>query len=176
MPAAFTRPKVPATAVYLHYDRTWGTWSMDGFGAITRSDAAEIIGHSQVTIRPVIDLEDIITATGYVASPRLKEQTALRNGGTCTFPACTRPARACDYDHVIDYAEGGPTDSQNGHRLCRFHHRAKTFDDWTVRSPAPGVWLWTSPTGRMYLVTGGTTTKLAGRATLPPSRRKPDAA
>ena len=176
-PAAFTRAKVPSTVIYLHYDRTWGTWSMDRFGAITRSDAAEIVGHSQVTIRPVIDLEDTITATGYVASPRLKEQTALRNAGTCTFPSCTRPARTCDFDHVVNYDDDGPTDSQNGHRLCRYHHRAKTFTEWTVTSPAPGVWLWTSPDGRTYLVTGGTTTRLPGRAaTTTNRRRKHDAA
>ncbi|MGH8965508.1 MAG: DUF222 domain-containing protein, partial [Actinomycetes bacterium] len=29
----------------------------------------------------------------------------------------------------------------------------------------PGVWLWLSPDGRSYLVTGGTTTKLPGRVT-----------
>ncbi len=176
-PAAFTRAQVPATVIHLHYDRTWGTWSMDGFGAITKSDAAEIVGHSHVTIRPVIDLAETISATGYVASPRLKEQTALRNGGVCTFPSCTRPARACDFDHLINYADDGPTDSNNGHRLCRYHHRAKTFDDWTVNSPAPGVWLWTSPTGRTYLVTGGTTTRLPGRdPARSPRRRKRDAA
>ncbi|MDN5853990.1 MAG: hypothetical protein L0K86_14315 [Actinomycetia bacterium] len=84
--------------LYLHFDRTWGTYSLDGIGAITRSEAHEILGHSNVTIRPVIDLETTITATGYVASPRLKEQTALLNGGTCTFPSCDKPARACDYD------------------------------------------------------------------------------
>ncbi|MDN5854548.1 MAG: HNH endonuclease, partial [Actinomycetia bacterium] len=92
-------------------------------------------------------------------------------------PSCTRPARACDYDHILNFRDGGPTDSANGHRLCRFHHRAKTFADWTVTAPAPGVWLWTSPAERMYLVTGGTTTRLPGRdpATSPP-RRKRDAA
>ncbi|MGH3505175.1 MAG: hypothetical protein ACRDQA_30430, partial [Nocardioidaceae bacterium] len=60
----------------------------------------------------------------------------------------------------IDYTDGGPTDSRNGHRLCRYHHRAKTFTDWAVQSPAPGIWLWRSPGGRTYLVTAGTTTRL----------------
>lgn len=179
LPAAFTRPerRLPATTLYVHFDRTWGTYSLDGIGAITRSEAQEILGHSQVTVRPVIDLESTITATGYVASPRLREQTALFNGATCTFPACDRPARVCDYDHIINHRDGGATDSRNGHRLCRYHHRAKTFTDWHVQSPAPGTWIWTSPTGRTYLVTGGTTTRLPGR--VPGTirrRRKPDAA
>ena len=86
-------------------------------------------------------------------------------------------ARVCDYDHILNHREGGATDSRNGHRLCRYHHRAKTFTDWHVTSPAPGVWVWTSPDGRVYLVTGGTTTRLSGR--VPDThqrRRKPHAA
>ncbi|UYM07608.1 HNH endonuclease signature motif containing protein [Solicola gregarius] len=180
-PDAFTRPTRTrgsrATTLYLHFDRTWGTWSLEDVGAITRSEAAEILGHSHVTVKPVIDLETTISATGYVAPPRLKEQLGLMNGLTCTFPHCTRPARVGDYDHIINHRDGGPTNSRNGHRLCRYHHRAKTFTAWTVQSPAPGIWLWQSPAGRSYLVTGGTTTKLPGRTTPTiRNRRKRDAA
>ncbi|UYM06450.1 HNH endonuclease signature motif containing protein [Solicola gregarius] len=165
------------TVLYVHFDRCWGTWSLEDVGAITRSEAAEILGHSHVTVKPVIDLETTISATGYVAPPRLREQLALTNAGTCTFPHCTRPARVGDYDHIINHREGGPTDSRNGHRLCRYHHRAKTFTAWQVSTPAPGIWLWQSPAGRSYLVTGGTTTKLPGRTTATiRNRRKRDAA
>ncbi|UYM07706.1 HNH endonuclease signature motif containing protein [Solicola gregarius] len=165
------------TVLYVHFDRCWGTWSIEDVGAITRSEAAEILGHSHITVKPVIDLETTISATGYVAPPRLKEQLALANASICTFPHCTRPARVGDYDHIINHTDGGPTDSRNGHRLCRYHHRAKTFTAWTVQSPAPGIWLWQSPAGRSYLVTGGTTTKLPGRvAKTIQHRRKHDAA
>ncbi|UYM04697.1 HNH endonuclease signature motif containing protein [Solicola gregarius] len=165
------------TVLYVHFDRCWGTWSIEDVGAITRSEALEILGHSHVTVKPVIDLETTISATGYVAPPRLKEQLALANASICNFPHCNRPARVADYDHIINHADGGPTDSRNGHRLCRYHHRAKTFTAWTVQSPAPGIWLWQSPAGRSYLVTGGTTTKLPGRTTpTVRNRRKRDAA
>ncbi|MGH3358535.1 MAG: hypothetical protein ACRDO7_07000, partial [Nocardioidaceae bacterium] len=46
------------------------------------------------------------------------------------------------------------------HRLCRHHYRCKTFTTWQVQSPAPGTWLWQSPSGRTYLVTAGTTTRI----------------
>ncbi|UPK76491.1 HNH endonuclease [Nocardioidaceae bacterium SCSIO 66511] len=152
------------TVLYVHYDRCWGTWSLDDVGAITRSEAEQILGKSsRVVVKPVIDLETTISTTGYVAPPPLREQTALMNGLTCTFPYCNRPAKLGDYDHIRNYTDGGPTDSRNGHRLCRFHHRAKTFTAWTVTCPAPGIWLWLSPAGRSYLVTAGTTTKLPGQ-------------
>src|SRR5699024_7829836 len=58
VPAAFTRPDVrlPATMLYLHFDRTWGTYSLDGVGAMTRCEAQQILGLAYVTIRPVIVL------------------------------------------------------------------------------------------------------------------------
>ncbi|UPK74213.1 HNH endonuclease [Nocardioidaceae bacterium SCSIO 66511] len=166
------------TVLYLHYDRCWGTWSLDDVGAITRTEAEQILGKSsRIVVKPVIDLETTISTTGYVAPLRLREQTALMNGLTCTFPYCTRPAKLGDYDHIRNYTDGGPTDSRNGHRLCRFHHRAKTFTAWTASSPAPGIWLWLSPAGRSYLVTAGTTTKLPGRTdTTVPEKRKHAAA
>jgi len=43
---------------------------------------------------------------------------------------------------------------------CRRHHRVKTSTDWRVATITTGVWLWTSPTSKHYLVTPGTTTPL----------------
>lgn len=156
----FRKTPMPATVLYLHCDRASATWLLEGTGPIARSEAIEILGHSRVVIKPVIDLADNPTYTGYVAPPRLREHTALLNAGFCTFPYCGRPARGADYDHLVDYADGGATDACNGHRLCRFHHRAKTFTEWQPRSPAPGIWIWHSPDGRVYVVTAGTTTRI----------------
>ena len=150
---------LPATVLYAHFDRGTGTWSLDGDGPLTRAEAEDLIGHSQVTIKPVIDLAANLSYTGYVAPPKLKEQLRLMNAGFCTFPYCDRPAWHGDYDHATNYPRG-PTSSRNGHLPCRPHHRSKTFDDWTVYQPAPGIWLWTDPRGNHYLVTAGTTTRL----------------
>ncbi|MGH3357674.1 MAG: HNH endonuclease signature motif containing protein [Nocardioidaceae bacterium] len=177
---AFTRGaghrRLPQTVVYLHLDRESNTWSMDGTGPISRAEATDIIGHTNVTLKPVIDLAANVTYTGYLAPPKLREQTALQNAGLCTFPSCNRPARTGDYDHLKDFADGGATSSRNGHRLCRYHHRCKTFTDWTVQSPAPGTWLWQSPSGRSYLVTAGTTTRIDQHSDRQPRKRRQPAA
>jgi hypothetical protein len=113
---------------------------------------------TKVTVKPVIDLNAQLTAQGYEIPDRLREQVQLRDR-TCVFPRCTRPARACDVDHVIAHdhdaeAEGrpqpGPTSTDNLACLCRFHHRLKTHSAWRYEMTAPGVFEWTSPHGHRY--------------------------
>jgi hypothetical protein len=109
--------------------------------------------HTRVTIRPVIDLNTPLTAHGHHIPDRIRDQVILRDR-TCVFPRCTRPARACDIDHITAYdhdadADGrpqpGPTATWNLACLCRFHHRLKTHSPWHYRMTAPGVFEWTSP-------------------------------
>lgn len=69
---------------------------------------------------------------------------------TCTFPGCRRPARRCDLDHTIPYDRGGTTWEGNLGPLCRHHHRLKTHTSWELSQPEPGLFLWTSPTGRVH--------------------------
>jgi hypothetical protein len=113
---------------------------------------------TEVTVKPVVDLNVQLTAQGYEIPARLREQVQLRDR-TCVFPGCTRPARGCDVDHVVEYdhdaeAEGrpqpGPTQTDNLACLCRFHHRLKTHSAWRYEMTSPGVFEWTSPHGHRY--------------------------
>lgn len=106
---------------------------------------------AQVTVRPVIDLNDSIRAEQYEIPSRLKEHVDLRDGGCC-FPWCTRPARrlrgdgyAADHDHVHPFDRGGGTSTDNVAPLCRKHHRLKTHGRWDFRVVEPGVYWWRSP-------------------------------
>ncbi|MCW2851967.1 MAG: putative endonuclease, partial [Nocardioides sp.] len=85
-------------------------------------------------------------------SPTTAEVVRLRDR-TCVFPHCTRPARACDLDHVIAHAAGGATCECNLAPLCRHHHRLKTHAGWTYRSVGPGVYVWRDPHGQTFLTT-----------------------
>jgi hypothetical protein len=113
---------------------------------------------TKVTVKPVIDLNTQLTAQGYKIPDRIREQVQLRDR-TCVFPRCTRPARGCDVDHVVEYdhdadAEGrpqpGPTRTDNLACLCRFHHRLKTHSGWRYAMVENGVFEWTSPHGLRY--------------------------
>ena len=157
---------VPATTLYVHH--TNGAdgqprWSLAGIGPITERQARDLVGHSSVTVKPVIDLHKEVTCTGYQASERLREVQVLLNP-ECYFPFCTANARNGDYDHVVP-SPRGPTSSTNGGLPCRHHHRNKTHGRWVVKEPFPGIYVWRSPTGRLYVVDRrGNTTRLGRSA------------
>jgi 5-methylcytosine-specific restriction endonuclease McrA len=106
--------------------------------------------HTQVTVKPVIDLAEHISVASYEVPDRLAEQATLRDG-TCVFPWCTRSARRCDSDHVIAHTDGGSTSTENIAPLCRRHHRLKTHSPWTYTILEPGSFLWSSPHGYQFL-------------------------
>ena len=83
--------------------------------------------------------------------PAVLARHVLARDRTCRFPHCTRPARGCDIDHRIGWAEGGTTDADNLQVLCGRHHHLKHETSWQTRIGADGVTRWTSPTGHTYL-------------------------
>ena len=105
---------------------------------------------ASVVVKPVLDLDEHIGVASYEVPARLAELAEVRDG-TCTFPWCTRPAIACDIDHVIAHGSGGPTCSCNTAPVCRRHHRLKTHTPWTYTVIDPGTYLWTSPQGYQFL-------------------------
>lgn len=56
----------------------------------------------------------------------------LRDGG-CIIPGCTVPASWCEIHHVQEYADGGPTHTDNGVLLCWWHHRNLHLSEWRIR-------------------------------------------
>lgn len=172
-------PGLRSTVLYLHLDAGSRSWCEERTGALPPEIAEQIVGHSNVSVRPVLDLAGSMTYTGYVAPPRLREQQAMLNAGQCTFPHCGRRARPGEVDHIRPWSRsdpggpgwaqpGGGTRSSNTQLLCKRHHRAKTHARWRVAKPAPGIWVWRSPANAYYLVTNGTTTELNGALDLPP--------
>ena len=50
----------------------------------------------------------------------------------CAHLYCDMPASACEVDHIVAYAAGGPTTQENGRLLCGFHNRLRN------QRPPPG--------------------------------------
>jgi hypothetical protein len=85
----------------------------------------------------------------YRPPPRLQEYIAARDL-TCRSPRCRQPAWRGDLDHTIPFDDGGRTCRCNLGGLCRFHHILKHHPDWNLRQAAPGIFTWTTPSGRTF--------------------------
>lgn len=89
---------------------------------------------------------------------------ALRDGG-CVIPGCGVPAGWCEVHHVKEYADGGPTHTDNGVLLCWAHHRLLDHIGWRIRMNAgvPEVLAppWIEPRARWRAVTKSPTRLVA---------------
>ncbi|MBI2242766.1 MAG: HNH endonuclease [Nocardioides sp.] len=66
---------------------------------------------TKVTVKPVLDLADELWTDRHEPTPAQHEQAILAHP-TCVFPACTRPSRGSDLDHIIPWPLG-PTATSN---------------------------------------------------------------
>lgn len=162
---------VPATVLFVHAaagSATAARWRSEEHGPMTPEEAAELVGHSSVTVKPVIDLPGLLDAEPeprYRPSDRLAEAVDLAFD-TDVFPYAGARARRCDADHDVAYPTG-PTHLSNLSPKARFHHRVKTFGGWTVYRLGPQLHEWHGPTGRRYRVDP------TGTRRLPASREGP---
>jgi hypothetical protein len=92
-----------------------------------------------------------VTRRRPTASERRQVETRNR---TCIFPGCRMPARDCDLDHRVPWAEGGPTRVDHLDPLCRHHHLIRHRHRWRRRPLPNGDHLWTSPFGHHYTTSG----------------------
>ena len=153
----------PHAVLYLHLShesslaalegRSVGAGRMEGAGPITVEQVREFLGHAQVTLKPVIDLDLDRPVDGYEVPQRMREQLRLRSPATA-FPYTPSLSRHTDADHSVPYLSldrGGPpgqTRIENLGWLLRFHHRVKTHGrGWVHRQTGPGVHFWRTPHG-----------------------------
>ena len=91
-------------------------------------------------------------SNAYRPPSRMREFIAARDK-TCRFGPCGQPAWRTDLDHTVPWREGGLTCPCNLGGFCRTHHLIKHLPGWRLEQPQPGVFRWTTPAGRSYLVT-----------------------
>ena len=124
-----------------------------GFDGLIPAEVIAELARS-ARLRPLIHPRDTAPESGYVPSRALADFVRLRDL-TCRFPGCAVPATACDVDHSVPHAEGGPTHASNLSCKCRTHHLLKTFWGWRDEQLPDGTLIWTAPTGDRYVTTPG---------------------
>jgi Domain of unknown function (DUF222) len=153
---ATTAPPWSDTTVYVHLTRDqWegvrdGAATLEGAGPITAGQARDLLGHANVAVRPVIDLDGMPSSDDRFARGRLREAVVLKTPH-CPFPSCGSGGRKGQIDHTVAVPDGR-TRIDNLSPPCSPHHRAKTHAGWRLAQPVNGIYLWQSPRGRIYLV------------------------
>jgi len=133
-----------------------GVVTCEQSGPLTLTEAIRLLGHAQVTIRPVLDLDKVPVHDTYRPSPLLAEAVRLVDPMT-VFPFASTPSRAesVQLDHPEPYRPGVPGQTRIGNLapLLGRNHRVKTFArGWRNAQPTPGVHLWQTRQGYGYLV------------------------
>jgi hypothetical protein len=66
-----------------------------------------------------------VGATARLFTGATRRAIELRDRG-CTHPYCDQRVEDCEVDHIVPYADGGPTTQENGRLLCGFHNRLRS--------------------------------------------------
>jgi hypothetical protein len=179
--AAYTRPTTSArqvrpghTEVFVHLtDHTLATGNgvlrAEGIGPLLADQLTELVGHAPYTVKPVIDLNDAVSADAYEIPSRIRERVRLTYPVEL-FPYGTREThRTIDLDHIEPYDPYGPagqTSTRNLAPLSRFAHRVKTHaTGWNVRRVDTKTLEWTTPHGFTFRVDPAGTHRLPNSTT-----------
>ncbi|WP_432883025.1 hypothetical protein ACQPYH_40785 [Kribbella sp. CA-245084] len=149
------------TEVFVHLtDLTLATGNgvlrAEGIGPLLADQLSELVGHAPYAVKPVIDLNDAVSADAYEIPTRIRERVRLTYPVEL-FPYGTREThRSIDLDHIQPYDPYGPTgqtSTRNLAPLSRFAHRVKTHArGWDVRRVDVKTLEWTTPHGFTFQV------------------------
>ena len=149
------------TTLYVHItDQTLlgddGVARVEGFGPALVTRLSELLGHNQVVLQPVIDLNDTISVDAYEIPRRISEHLKLRYPIE-QFPYGTAETGInTDLDHIKPYDKNGPpgqTNTDNLNPLGRLSHRIKTHGGWNVTRLDNDTLEWTTRYGFTLHVT-----------------------
>ncbi len=107
--------------------------------------AASLVGQVR---RLVLEADGVVLDMGRrrrLFTGALREAVMLA-AGRCGHPGCGLPGHACQADHTIPYARGGPTSARNAGPECGAHNRWKTKGAITIRDRR-GRWRTFRPDG-----------------------------
>lgn len=132
---------------------------IEDHGPVLAAQLTDLLRHTHVTLKPVIDLREAISVTAYEHPESLKERIWLLTGGDKAPYATGSSGRHLDHDHATPWTPDGPlseplrqTGTHNSQPLNRRHHRWKTHHGVHVTQLGPHTYWWRTRHGHTYLV------------------------
>jgi hypothetical protein len=157
-----TGQRPASTTVYVHLtDQSLlageGVTRVERFGPVFTARLEELLGHGQIIIKPVIDLNQKLNVNAYEIPRRIREHVKLTHPVE-QFPyGAAETTNSTDLDHIRPYdfnATGPPgqTSTTNLAPLRRYSHRVKTHGGWTVKRLDNDALEWTTKHGYKFVV------------------------
>jgi hypothetical protein len=122
------------------------------------TELSEIEGVGPIPVPKVIDLmsdagikviffhgEDISKVFHFTRTINASLLTALQHRDPCCVVPRCGATRFLEIDHLVPFAEGGPTTISNLARLCTFHHGQKTNEGYTLWCDKDKQWHFDPP-------------------------------
>ena len=128
---------------------------LDGYGPIPPSMARDLVANGATSFyRVFVDPRDgaplEIGRKSYRVTGAMRAWLRMRDG-KCPFPGCSNTSMDNDADHLLAWADGGPTGLSNLGQPCPKHHKLRHATGWkptpATKNEPPG---WVSPSGRHY--------------------------
>lgn len=133
-----------------------GIARVEGLGPMLRRQVTRLLGHRDVEVLPVVDLNTVRAVNGYEHPTDVRTRTTLRTLGEVFPHAVSPPEGRIDHDHPKPYDTTGPpgqTSDLNDAPLSRRSHRAKTHLGYRVDQLGLGAYRWRTPNGLARVVT-----------------------
>jgi hypothetical protein len=115
-----------------------------GIGPVPLRVADSLAGDATLTVlaRDGVDVRTV-AYVGRTVPAQMSRALAGRDP-TCVVPNC-QVTVGLEIDHwQVPFSQGGPTALWNLARLCKFHHRLKTYEGFRLAG-GPGRWEWLPP-------------------------------
>ena len=136
---------------------------VEGHGPVSTTWLREILGpHARFSVRPVLDIPGLAPVDAYEIPARHRLAVRMITPAD-TFPYANCLTDTMDIDHTEPWKPDGPPGQSrigNYGPMTRHHHRIKTFGQWEVRQPFPGIFIWRDPYGAFYLIDATGTRRL----------------
>ncbi|TCN44107.1 hypothetical protein EV644_101758 [Kribbella orskensis] len=154
--------KPARTTIYVHItDETLlaggGVARVERFGPVFAARLEELLGHDQIVVKPVVDLNDKLSVDAYEIPRRIRERVKLTHPIEQFVFGAAETTDSVDLDHIapFDFSATGPpgqTSTGNLTPLRRYSHRVKTHGGWRVRRLDDGGLEWTTKHGFKFRV------------------------
>ena len=142
-PKAVVQVRVDHAALVRGHVEGGEVCDIPGVGPIPVATARELLADGVLKVVVTKGVDVVAVAHGGRTVPAHVRSALETRDPTCVVPGCDVRDRL-EIDHLVSFAEGGPTTLENLARLCHRHHALKTHQGW-VLAGRPGAWAWDPP-------------------------------